>query len=473
MNIIDFKRAAIAQASIDQTIWVGLSTDNSNWSSPLNWLKSQLPVDGRNLMFTGQTRLNNANDIAALTIQNITFLPNAGAFNISGNSWTQLSNSSITNNSSNIQTIGNAISSNATTFNCNTADISLGGVISGTNGLIKTGDSALILKGINTVTGITSIYNGALRLDGGAGRLPTSAAVILGDADTTGKLILGGTTAANQTLAGLSTSGLGGSVVGGNSSNSTLTLTIPNGASLTFDGTIGGTGTNENNLSIVKTGIYLGTNLMLRLNGDNTYTGGTSLGAYSGTTIAGHNNAFGTNTITLNGNGPTLALADGITISNNINIGAGGNFKTLALSDGATSGTFSGNINNSEDTHVNFVLFVSTGGTLTFSGIISGVNPAGSGLVKNGPGTAILTGANTYIGPTGIYSGTLEVIKDIATATFTPTQLTVTFSTPPSAGQTYRFFPGATTNTYSGVILQGAPGLSGSYNSTNSTLTIA
>jgi hypothetical protein len=38
---------------------------------------------------------------------------------------------------------------------------------------------------------------------------------------------------------------------------------------------------------------------------------------------------------------------------------------------------------------------------------------------------------------------------------------------------TFRFFQGSTTNTYASVTLVGAPGRTGTYNSANSTLTIA
>lgn len=131
---------------------------------------------------------------------------------------------------------------------------------------------ALTLTGTNTYSGGTAIMAGSLSLDAGADRLLNTGSVVLGDAATTGKLILGGTTAANQTLAGLTTTGLGGSVVGGNASNSTLTLNIA--SANTFSGTLGGAGTNENMLALTKTGS--GT---LTLTGTNTYTGATAVTA--------------------------------------------------------------------------------------------------------------------------------------------------------------------------------------------------
>jgi hypothetical protein len=71
----------------------------------------------------------------------------------------------------------------------------------------------------------------------------------------------------------------------------------------------------------------------------------------------------------------------------------------------------------------------------------------------------------------------LRVVKPFGaitpTASFTATTLSVSFSGTPTAGMTFRFFQGTTTNTYASVTLVGAPGRTGTYNSTTSTLTIA
>ena len=110
-----------------------------------------------------------------------------------------------------------------------------------------------------------------------------------------------------------------------------------------------------------------------------------------------------------------------------------------------------------------------------FYGVIK--NTAGSlSAVKIGTGTLTLTANNnTYNGSTSINAGAIAVTQGIATALFTssPT-LSATFSTPPPTGvQTYQFFPGRTVQSYPSVTLINASGRTGSYNSTNSTLTIA
>jgi autotransporter-associated beta strand protein len=347
--------------------------------------------------------------------------------------------------------------------------------ISGTVGVDKNGSGNLTLTAANTYTGVTTIKNGTLALTGAVNRLPITSVVVVGDTSTAGKLVLGNTTAAtNQTLASLTSTGSGGSVVGGNANDSTLTLSVPQFGNFTFAGKIGGIGSNENKIKLVKLGQG-----ELTLTGNNTYTGGTFLGSPSsnGIVIAGHNNAFGAGPITMNSNYSQLRLADGITISNALTVSAQANIKYLGLLTGATSATYAGNIVNSEDAQFNFVLVADIGGTLTVSGIISSGVGVSSGLSKKGEGTVVLTGANTYVGGTQINVGSLIVSKTsgsvTATATFGELTLSVSFNTTPSIGQTFIFFPAATVNTYGSVTLTNAAGRSATYNSANSTLTIS
>jgi autotransporter-associated beta strand protein len=104
--------------------------------------------------------------------------------------------------------------------------------------------------------------------------LPTDQPLLIGqDATAAAKLILGdGTTAVSQTVSGLSsitnltTSG----VVGSAAANSTLTVNQDQNTA--FGAVLGGAGTNENKLALVKSG--KGT---LLLNGVNTFTGATTV----------------------------------------------------------------------------------------------------------------------------------------------------------------------------------------------------
>jgi autotransporter-associated beta strand protein len=115
-------------------------------------------------------------------------------------------------------------------------------------------------------------------------------------------------------------------------------------------------------------------------------------------------------------------------------------------------------------------------GSLTISGEISG----SYGIAKTGSGTLTLSGDITYTGTTSITGGTLVVEKeyaasaDISQATFTPTALTVAFTTTPTSGATYQLLGGATTQTYGSgaVTLTGAGSATATYDSATSTLTI-
>jgi autotransporter-associated beta strand protein len=119
-------------------------------------------------------------------------------------------------------------------------------------------------------------------------------------------------------------------------------------------------------------------------------------------------------------------------------------------------------------------------GTITQIGsgnlVINGAILSGS-IAQNGTGTLTLTGSNTYTGATSISSGSIIVPKttgaSTATASFT-TGLSVSFNvSPPSGTTTFRFFPGATTNSYASVTLVGVPvGTTATYTSATSTLTV-
>jgi len=185
-------------------------------------------------------------------------------------------------------TLSNAVPGSTATFAVggNNQASEFDGIIedgSGVVNLTKTGAGELTLTGANTYSGATAIQNGTLVLAGGDNRLPTGTVVTLGDAanKTSGILQLGdGTTASNQTLAGLTTDmnngydATGNCVVGGGSGLATLTLNVAAGADYTFDGILGGNGMDQNNLALAMTGP--GTE---ELGAANSYNGGTSLGA--------------------------------------------------------------------------------------------------------------------------------------------------------------------------------------------------
>lgn len=293
--------------------------------------------------------------------------------------------------------ITNSLASTASTLTVNQASsTTFDGVIedgSGTVALTKGGAGNLTLNGASTYTGGTNIRNGSITINGGNDRLATSGAVQLGDVGTSGKLVLGSaTTARNQTLAGLTATGLGGRVVGAHASNnSTLTLNIASGLN-DFAGTLGGPGTNENRLALTKTGA--GT---LALSGANTYSGTTTLS--SGTIRIGVDSAGSVGAIT------SSAIGTGGLTFNGGNLSSDGTAPRTILN----AVTFAGNAalgDATDNGKLTFEAGLNLGGaarTLTvnsdvqLNGAFS--NPAAtSGLNKAGAGTLTINAANTSFG---------------------------------------------------------------------------
>ena len=276
--------------------------------------------------------------------------------------------------------------------------LTLANVVSGVSPVTKQGAGTAILSGANTYNGATTIKNGSLVLDTGADRLLNTGSVVLGDTATTGKLILGGTMVADQTLASLTATGLGGSVVGGNAANSTLTLNIA--SANTFSGTLGGAGPNENNLPLTKSGA--GT---LTLSGNNTYSGGSSLNA--GLVSVTSATALGSGAVTFNG-GTRLTVATGLDFANPItigpNTGVAGNGLVQA---GATAGTatVSGTINiNSAPTAGGHFAAPTAGTILHVKGAITALVP-----VTQRIGTVMFSGGGTGYADLTVGQGTVMV----------------------------------------------------------------
>jgi MYXO-CTERM domain-containing protein len=187
-----------------------------------------------------------------------------------------------------------------------------------------------------------------------------------------GKLVLGdaaGTSA--QRIGTISASSTGSAIVGGNAANSALTFGLA--ADGSFAGKLGGDATNENNLSVIKSGAGI-----LTLSSANTFTGGTTLSA-GGITL-GNAQALGTGAITLAGG--------------TLNIGAFAVANTVVLGGGAITGT--GSI-----------------GGVTGDATVLTHKLVGSGdITKTGSGTLEFQAANgsaeAYTGNTSIAGGSIK-----------------------------------------------------------------
>jgi autotransporter-associated beta strand protein len=291
--------------------------------------------------------------------------------------------------------VGNVVDNATLDFNRSNA-VSYNGVISGTGGLVKDGAGTMTLIGANTYTGGTTINAGTLALSGSGNLASTGAVSIAGGAgfDISG---------ADGNRAVIALSGTGNVVLGANS------LTIDGRRTFTFSGVIGGRG-----------GVVMQGTGEMTLDGANTYTGDTIISAGTlqigsgGTTgsIAGNvvNNATldfnRSDAVSYNGviSGSGNLIKDGtgtttLTGENTYTGGATINAGTLQIGNGGTTGSVVGDIVN------NATLAFNRSDAVTYGNAISG----SGNLIKDGAGTTILTGFNTYTGGTTISAGTLQI----------------------------------------------------------------
>ena len=473
-------------ANAAESIWCGLGSVN-NWSDGANWIGNNAPVNNNSLIFAGSTRLNPTNNISALVVNNITFRTGAAAFSIGGTAFTQLNSSYIVNYSNNSQTISNNIAlstgTDGGTVNCNGAAIVLNGVISGSNGLIKTGPYVLTLTAINTYGGGTVVNAGTVKI-GSSRSLGASQLTLAPDTVLDLNSYALRNSLINAELADI-VSDVSSKII---NSGPDMLSSRPNCLSpktgtifAQIDDTAIGGGTISLRLG------HTGSDTTLA-NVNNKIRGKVILTGSSTTTVANMNaDSFGTGDLECGNQATTQTLIYNGSINSDIgtrdigltnnSTGSGGgliirnNGSGLLVINGvyAFNGTVTkqltlGGINTGDNTVKGIIRNATT------NGIIS--------VVKTGDGKWILSGANTYTGSTSITSGDLVVVKatsDLAseaTATFTPTQLSVAFSPPLTAATAVQFFKGPTTQSYSQVSLVDAEGFSGTYNSTNSTLTL-
>ncbi len=314
--------------------------------------------------------MTNIDDISGLSVAEIEL---SGGYSISGEPITLAGSGGVgidsqtgTNRFSDAITLGANL-----TFTQDAGQLNLGGVISGSQDLTKGGPGTLVLGGVNTYTGGTTISAGTIK-DGIENALPTGTVLTV---DGTGKFDLAGFA---QTVAGLADGGVGTGTV--TDSGDAATFTVNNGATNTFSGLI----TNgANALSLTKTGAG-----SLTLAHVNTYTGATTISA--GTIKDGIENALptgtvltvdGTGTFDLGGHAQTVAgLADG-------------GVPTGTVTDSGAAATFT--VNDAADN--------------SFSGkITNGAGAQALALTKTGAGTLTLSGTNTYSGATTISAGTIK-----------------------------------------------------------------
>ena len=205
----------------------------------------------------------------------------------------------------------------------------------------------------------------------------------IGNAEGYGAIRLGNTLGGNITLAGSTTIGLGGGTITGNITSGaagmqTLTLGTSSAASTgVFGGAIGG------GVGTIALTIASGTST---LSAANTHSGNTLI--TGGTLVLGHNLALQNSLLDTTGAG-TLAFSTGI---QSPVIGGLSGQRNLMIPAGVTSLT----------------LNTASGVAATHTGMIGSATP-GLSFTKTGPGTQVLSGANTFTGPTIVNQGTLKI----------------------------------------------------------------
>ncbi|MFD0894877.1 autotransporter-associated beta strand repeat-containing protein [Luteolibacter ambystomatis] len=406
-------------------VWDG--GGDGNWGTGANWDDDNVPSFPVGITFGGTGGLASTNNLTGITVNGITFASGAGAFVIGGNSFSLGGN--IVNNSASLQTINNAIALTANrTVNTATGDITLGGAITGSFGLIKTGAGKLTLSGTGGTSQLAvgdGAAGGTAELSGGAwtqaGTITNMGLVVGNGAGSSGALTISGGT---HTFGGDNYSNavrIGTTTAAGQTANGSLTIT----GGLVKVGTTG----------TLDAAVNLGT----QISGGGTSTGTLNISGgemqIAGRLLMGANNAANTATVTLSGTGVLNMTRTGSTSDRGqIRMGAGASTVNFNGGTYIASGLYSSDSSTTSNVYFNGSEIranasggsFGNGGTANFrietGGLVFNTNgfdtTIGTALknsltttgafTKNGNGQLSLTAANTYTGTTTVNGGTLR-----------------------------------------------------------------
>jgi autotransporter-associated beta strand protein len=390
----------------------------------------------------------------ALTKNGSSRLTLTGANTYTGGTTLSAGTLQIGSNSTTGSIVGNISNNGSLIFN-RSDSIAFSGNISGSGSLTKEAAGTLSLSGTNTYTGRTVLTSGTIELanvaalssnsileTGGSSsggftlKLGAVGNYAMDSLDLKGIIIVNGPDSGNANLTftngGVTTStsssrkiqaGPNANItfngamfdIASYSSAASRNLVLEGDGSMVFNAVL------SDNSSTKSGGISKTGNGTVTFNAANTYTGATAIDV--GTLVVTNSSALGgTANGTTVASGASLQLAGGITIgAEALSLSGNGTANNGALRNNSGDNTYNGNITLAAASRIsseagsltvggnvtlasNTLTVATSAGNATFSGRISGTGS----LVKDGAGTQVLSGNNTYTGTTTVNSGTLQ-----------------------------------------------------------------
>jgi autotransporter-associated beta strand protein len=340
---------------------------------------------------------------AGTLAKNVNVLGN-GSDTIQNNGTGLLTVSGNVTNAGNLLTIGGSGNTTLST-----------GAVSGTGGIIKSGDGTLSMTGTNTG------WSGGITIKSGTVSQGTNAASL-----GTGMITLGDSSiSSNATLLMASSLTVANPITVAAGSSGTLRITMASGlAASSYTGAV----TLNNQLTLGNLGASGGNTLTI---GGGGITGSSDIivdSAGAPVVIAGTNNATWTGNLIVQAG--TAQLGGNAAVPGVVSIGSGATFdfrnNTAAAVRGIQDYSGAGGTVTTSNGNAGRVLTVNGNGTYAFSGnITGGPNTTGFTVALGSSGVQILSGTNTYSGATTISAGKLQIGNGGTTGTISITSAIV------------------------------------------------